>query len=208
MKKGQIIWDTFHTHATTGRCSSLRWWCWPGRKKQTTPIYIEQYTYVSPFSQIYKETWDFYATKTRVDASWIFTRRFSDFLLFYGFMLWFWMWTHFSWEFQGGHICTNSFKHVFIALRAESRVLGREELTMWPRHKKIETSSQPPRCCCSWILHIAYLPSQLPSWLHFLNKASTNTKEYYVSYLNIFLPRKAGNWKIKGKILGYLLCSI
>ena len=112
----------------------------------------------------------------------------GDFLIFYCFMVLcfdFELWTHFSWEFQGGHICTNSFKHVFIALRAESRVLGREELTMWPRHKKIETSSQPPRCC-SWILHIAYLPSQLPSWLHFLNKASTNTKEYYVSYLNTF----------------------
>ena len=135
----------------------------------------------------------------------------GDFLIFYCFMVLcfdFELWTHFSWEFQGGHICTNSFKHVFIALRAESRVLGREELTMWPRHKKIETSSQPPPRCCSWILHIAYLPSQLPSWLHFLNKASTNTKEYYVSYLNIFLPRKAGNWKIKGKILGYLLYSI
>ena len=65
----------------------------------------------------------------------------GDFLIFYCFMVLcfdFELWTHFSWEFQGGHICTNSFKHVFIALRAESRVLGREELTMWPRHKKLK----------------------------------------------------------------------
>ena len=60
------------------------------------------------------------------------------------------------------------------------RVLGRrEELTMWPRHKKNWNIFSTSREYC--ILLIC-----LTSWLHFLNKASTNTKEKYVRYLNIF----------------------
>ena len=109
------------------------------------------------------------------------------------------MWTHFSWEFQGGHttICTNSFKHVFIALRVCKYAWdGRsEELTMWPRHKKNWNIFSTSREYC--ILLICW---SLTSWLHFLNKASTNTIErsttwdiwtsfcLYISILFIRIP--------------------
>ena len=67
-----------------------------------------------------------------------------------------------GWQLSQGRI------HVFIASWSWVRVLEKKELTMWPRHKKIETSSeQAIEPSCSREYCILLISLEVRSWLHF-----------------------------------------